>query len=231
MALLDLRWHLRAWHSQSRWTRTRAVIADWLAQAPEGHEDLLLFGASAGWMMDGAFLERFRRIDAVDFEWASEPLFKLNHRRVIGRQRTELRFHSAEALSHLEIFLAMRPQALVLFDNVLGQYTLTCRDVARAEATLSGLSARLVGRSWGSVHDAISGPGRVLTLAQEPGTVVLPSGQPWPEERLLDAVGAKGQWRDHLTRAVLPAAVNSLLLPWQLQAGYWHWLQAGWVRA
>jgi hypothetical protein len=231
VARLDLRWHLRAWRSQSRWARTRAAIAEWLAQAPEGHDDLLLLGASAGWMMDDAFLARFRRIDAVDFESASGPLFKLNHRRVISRHCIEVRFHNAEALSRLEEFLAMRPQALVLFDNLLGQYTLTCQDVAQAEATLSGLSARLVGRSWGSVHDAISGPGGALTMAQEPTTMALPSGQPWPEERLLDAVGATSHWRDHLTRAVLPAAVDSRLLPWQLLPGYWHWLQAGWVRA
>lgn len=231
MARLDLRWHLRAWRSQSRWTRTRAAIADWLAQAPEGHEDLLLFGASAGWMMDDAFLARFRRIDAVDFESASGPLFKLNHRGVIARHRIEVRFHDAEALSRLEELLAMRPQALVLFDNVLGQYTLTCRDVARAEATLSEVSHRLAGRNWGSVHDAISGPGRVLDIAREPVPLALRPGQAWPDDFLLDAVGGTGQWRDHLTRAVLPTTSESRLLPWQLAPGYWHWLQAGWVRA
>ena len=230
MALLDLRWHLRALRSQARWARTRAAIADWLAQAPEGHEDLLLFGASAGWMMDDGFLSRFRRIDAVDFESAAGPLFKVNHRRVIAHRGIEVRFHNAEALSRLEEFLALRPRALVLFDNVLGQYTLTCRDVAQAEATLSGVAARLAGRAWGSVHDASSGPGRTLPMAQEPAMVALAPGQPWPEERLLDAVGASGQWRDHLTRAVLPAATPSRLLPWQLVPGYWHWLQAGWVR-
>ncbi len=231
MALLDLRWHLRAWRSQSRWARTRAAIADWLAQAPKGHDDLLLFGASAGWMMDDAFLARFRRIDAVDFESASGPLFKLNHRDVIGRHRIEVRFHNAEALSRLEEFLSMRPHALVLFDNVLGQYTLTCRDVTRAEATLSGLADRLAGRDWGSVHDAVSGPGQVLDIAREPLPLALGPGQAWPDDSLLDAVGATGQWRDHLTRAVLPATIESQLLPWQLTPGYWHWLQTGWVRA
>jgi hypothetical protein len=231
VALLDLRWHLRAWRSQSRWARTRAAIADWLAQAPKGHDDLLLFGASAGWMMDDAFLARFRRIDAVDYELAASPLFQLNHRRVIARHHIEVRFHNEEALSRLEQFLSMRPQALVLFDNVLGQYTLTCRDVARAEATLSGLADRLGGRDWGSVHDAVSGPGRVLDVAREPVPLALGPGQAWPDDTLVDTVGATGQWRDHLTRAVLPATIESQLLPWQLAPGYWHWLQAGWVRA
>lgn len=230
MALLDLRWHLRAWRSQARWVRTRAAIAGWLAEAPAGHDDLLLFGASAGWMMDDAFLARFRRIDAIDFEAAAGPLFRWRHRRVIRECGIEVRFHRAEALSRLEAFLALRPQALVLFDNVLGQYTLTCRDIGLAEATLAGIQQRLAGRAWGSVHDAVSGPGRQSPPAQEPHAVSLAPDQPWPETRLLDEVGAKGQWRDHLTRAVLPGQAQSLLLPWQLTPGYWHWLQAGWVR-
>lgn len=231
MAQLDLRWHLRAWRSQSRWVRTRAAIAEWLALAPQGHDDLLLFGASAGWMMDDSFLSRFRRIDAIDFEVASGPLFKFNHRRVIGRYRIDVQFHDAEALSRLEEFLALRPQALVLFDNVLGQYTLTCRDVAQAEATLAGLASRLAGRTWGSLHDAVSGPGRVLGVAQEAAPLALEPGRAWPQDALLDAVGATGQWRDHLTQVVLPPQVSSWLIPWQLVPGYWHWLQAGWVRA
>ena len=229
MAVLDLRWHLRAWGSQGRWARTRAAIADWLAEAPEGFDDLLIFGASAGWMMDDAFLARFRRIDAIDLEWASAPLFRLRHSQVLRRRGILLRFHNAEALDNLEHFLALRPNALVLFDNVLGQYTLTCPDVARAEATLGRVARRLSRRHWGSVHDALSGPGARLAPSREPAPQRLRPGQPWPEQDLLAQVGGTGTWRDHLTRGVLPPQVASTLLPWQLVPGYWHWLQAGWV--
>ncbi len=229
MAVLDLRWHLRAWSSQARWAGTRAAIASWLADAPDGHDDLLIFGASAGWMMDDAFLGRFRRIDAIDFEWASAPLFRMRHARVIRQKRVLVQFHTTEAIEHLEHFLAMRPDALVLFDNVLGQYTLTCRDVAQAEQRLARIADRLQGRAWGSVHDAISGPGRVMRLSQEPAPFFLGRGEAWPEEAMLDRVGATGTWRDHLTRGVLPAHVRSTLIPWQLTRGFWHWLQAGWV--
>lgn len=229
MAVLDLRWHLRAWSSQARWQRTRAALAGWLAEAPDGFDDLLIFGASAGWMMDDAFLARFRRIDAVDFEWASAPLFRLRHARVIRRHGVLVRFHRVEAMDHLETLLALRPEALVLFDNVLGQYTLTCRDVAQAEARLSRVAERLAGRTWGSVHDALSGPGQVLRPGREPDPVFLGRGQPWPDDHLLAQVGATGTWRDHLTRGVLPPTSRSTLLPWQLTPGFWHWLQAGWV--
>ena len=230
MAVLDLRWHLRAWGAQGRWARTRAAIADWLAEAPEDFDDLLLFGASAGWMMDDAFLARFRRIDAIDLEWAAGPLFRLRHAQVLRRRGILLRFHTTEALDSLERFLALRPHALVLFDNVLGQYTLTCRDVAQAEATLGAVARRLAGRTWGSIHDALSGPGQRLPRSAEPAPRRLGPGEPWPDQALLDAVGGTSTWRDHLTRGVLPAGTASQLLPWQLVPGYWHWLQAGWVR-
>ena len=118
MVLFDLRWHLRALRSQSRWARTRAVIADWLAQAPEGHEDLILFGASAGWMMDDAFLARFRRIDAVDFEWAAAPLFSWRHASVIRERRIAVTFHRTEAIAQLgdsidAIMEILLPQGLI----------------------------------------------------------------------------------------------------------------------
>ena len=229
MAILDLRWHARALLAQARWRRTRSAIAQWLAQAPEGFDDLLLFGASAGWMMDNAFLARFRRIDAIDFEWASSPLFRLRHAGVIARHRIDLTFHRIEALSHLEQLLALRPQALVLFDNVLGQYTLTCRDIEQAERTLNGLQRRLRGRTWGSIHDALSGPGEQRSTGAQPDPVWLPTGAPWPEDHLLAQVGGRGTWRDHLTRQVLPASTAATWIPWQITPGYWHWLQAGWV--
>ncbi len=229
MVVFDLRWHLRAWRSQRRWARTREAIRQWLLTAPAGFDELLLFGASAGWMMPDDFLARFRRIDAVDFEWAASPLFRLRHAGVIRRQGIEVAFHRTEALSHLEELLAMRPRALVVFDNVLGQYTLTCRDVALAEERLAGLHRRLAGRAWGSVHDALSGPGQQLRLDAEPPAVSLAAGEPWPEPRLLAPIGARGDWRDHLTRGVLPAASPSVMIPWQLTPGYWHWLQAGWA--
>lgn len=230
MAVVDLRWHLRAWRSQQRWLHTREAIRQWLLTAPGGFDELLLIGASAGWMMPDDFLARFRRIDAVDFEWASAPLFRLRHAGVLRRERIALTFHHTEALSRLEELLALRPRALVVFDNVLGQYTLTCRDVALAESRLSDLQRRLAGRAWGSVHDALSGRGRRMALADEPTAASLRPGAPWPEDRLLAAVGASGEWRDHLTRAVLPAGAPSFLIPWQITPGYWHWLQAGWSR-
>lgn len=229
--LLDLRWHWRAWRAQARWQHTRAAIQAWLAKAPAGFDELLLVGASAGWMMPADFLERFSRIDAIDFEWAAEPLFRLRHARVLRRHAIALTFHRTEALGNLDRLLAQHPRALVLFDNVLGQYTLTCRDAAVAEARLSALQQRLRARAWGSLHDALSGLGQHRPPGGEPAPLTLPPGAAWPDALLLQQVGAHGEWRDHLTRGVLTASAASVMIPWQLKPGYWHWLQAGWAGA
>lgn len=231
MVLFDLRWHLRAWCAQARWAGTRAAIRGWLLTAPQGFDELLLFGASAGWMMPDDFLARFRRIDAVDFEWAAAPLFRWRHAAVIRERGITLAFHRCEAIGALDRLLAAHPRALVLFDNVLGQYTLTCRDLALAESRLADLQRRLRGRAWGSVHDALSGAGARLAPANEPAPVALAPGAAWPDQPLLRQVGARGEWRDHLTRGLLPPQAGSVMIPWPLAPGYWHWLQAGWVPA
>ncbi len=229
---LDARWHLRAATAGARWRSTRAALATFLAQAPRGHRMLLLVGPSAGWLMDRAFLARFDRIDAVDVEWAAAPLFRLRHGHAVWRRGARLRFQRREALSALPEMLAAYPQALVLFDNVLGQYTLTCRDLQLAESRLADLQRQLAGRAWGSIHDALSGEGAACAPGAEPPVQALAPGQPWPDARLLDLVQARGgEWTDHLTRGVLPATVPSWLVPWQLVPGRWHWLQAGWVPA
>lgn len=230
MVLFDLRWHLRAWRAQTRWQRTRTAIRDWLLAGPDGFDELLLFGASAGWMMPDDFLARFRRITAVDFEWAAAPLFKWRHAGVIRDRGIAVEFVRTEAIAHLDALLAAHPRALVVFDNVLGQYTLTCRDVALAESRLREIQRRLRGRTWGSVHDALSGAGARLARADEPAPVPLPPGAAWPDQPLLRQVQATGEWRDHLTRGLLPGQVPSVMIPWQLTPGYWHWLQAGWVQ-
>ena len=227
--VVDLHWHARALLGQARWRSTRSAIAQWLAQAPGGFDDLLLMGASAGWMMDGGFLARFRRIDAIDFDITASPLFRLRHARVLRQHHIDLRFHRLEALSSLEQMLALRPRALVLFDNVLGQYTLTCPDIAQAERTLGELQHRLQGRGWGSIHDALSGRGQRLTAGGEPPPLALAGGVPWPDANLLAQVGAQGTWREHLTRQLMPPGTACTLIPWQITPGYWHWLQAAWV--
>jgi len=253
-----LRWHWRALASRRRWAGTQQAIARWLDSCPvAGAERLLLVGASAGWMMSSGWLARFREIEAFGLDPLASPLFALRHGWTLRAGQTRWRFHRQDAFEDLEIILARWPQAIVLFDNVLGQLRYRYQDGESLERRLSGLSARLEGRLWGSIHDWLSGP--VGTGAVDPASlpfemralaaqapapadalarrfpVLIAQGLSVPEHTLPDWLlarcVARGGWQDHLTAAVFPLAVRGLLLPWPFSGTHAHWLQAAWVDA
>ena len=40
---------------------------------------------------------------------------------------------------------------------------------------------------------------------------------------------AHGEWLDHLTAGIFPAALARNYLLWRFSRTYWHWLEIGWV--
>lgn len=52
-----LLWHWRAWRSQALWRPTCEQISTSLAQVAPASSELLLIGASAGWMMPSRWLQ------------------------------------------------------------------------------------------------------------------------------------------------------------------------------
>ena len=63
-----LSWHLHARQAGPRWQPTVQALASYLGGIDPQRRHLLLIGASAGWMMPPAFLQRFERIDAYDID-------------------------------------------------------------------------------------------------------------------------------------------------------------------
>ena len=236
-----LRWHLRAFLRRGQWRPTSELIADWLDGIHPAHAELLLIGGSAGWMMSGRWLQRFRRVVLVDIDPHAHWLFRLNHGRALRQSGTVLEAVQTDAMRELESLLAAYPQATVFFDNVLGQHLYRTRELERAESDLNQLRARMAGREWGSVHDLFSGPaepGRLPAAPQtsyeamnsEDGPVVDGlSGTPL-HKRLLAQVGGSGEWMDHLTSGVFPSGTATRLIAWPFLPHYAHWLQAGWMR-
>lgn len=234
-----VRWHMRALMQRTRWYATNALLADWLAQTQPVSSELLLVGASAGWMMSGPWLQRFKKITVIDLDPIAPCLFRLNHGRALKRSGTQLAFLRGDALADLPQLLRGYPQASVFFDNVLGQHRFRMDDTDQAEAELNGMAERLHGRDWGSVHDLFSGPVTPAFKGSEPvaipaeieATGLIANGlsdarlQQW----LLSRVGASGPWIDHLTLGVFPPNTRSCLISWDFLPGYKHWLQAGWV--
>lgn len=225
---------------RKRWLATSEMLADWLDQTQPVSSELLLIGASAGWMMSGRWLQRFKKITVIDLDALAPMLFRVNHGRALKVSGTQIAFQRFDAVAGLPELLRTYPHASVFFDNVLGQHRYRVDDPDQAENELNGLAARLSGRDWGSVHDLFSGPVRptlhgsvspvVHADIQEAGLVAGDLRVEALQQSLLSKVGANGPWIDHLTSGVFPVNTRTHLIAWDFLPGYKHWLQTGWVK-
>ena len=260
-----LTWHLHAALSKKRWLHTQDQIQTHLFKGLElwrkGRTDareLVLIGASAGWMMSTPWLEEFTSIDVYDIDPLSPVLFRLNHGKSLQQKKIALRFHNLDAIDQLDRVLIKHPKALIWFDNVLGQHRIRLKDSELASAQLKILHSRLKGRFWGSVHDLYSGP--VHQTTQDLGTqnsdqlsatsaeVVRLDNSDQDSARVrfngketnlgqarqqflhkLGATPAGGAWLDHETSKVFPQGTQLKWTGWDFKPNYCHCLEMGWV--
>ncbi len=225
---IDVRWHLRASLAGRRWARTMTQIEDWLLGGPQGHDQLILLGASAGWMMPQSFLARFVEISCIDFDWLGRILFKRRFAHLFKNGDRRLSYQLGDAHALLPRLLRAQPRALVLFDNLLGLDTLYTRDLTLTQQRLSALKVLLMGRNWGSVHDRLSGPAGPF-LHRPPAAVPHITGTPLSENALIQSIHGWGRWLDHSTSSVFPAGFPSRFIAWPIVSGRWHWLEAAWI--
>ena len=239
-------WHLHAWRCQKLWAPTRADIAQWLESTPEhwrsDTDELLIVGASAGWMLPSSWLQGFKRVTTIDLDPWAAPLFRRHHGAALGACGTELHCHTQDALTDLPQILRSHPRSVVLLDNILGQLRFHHDSVNAACAQIANITRSLHGRRWGSVHDAFSGRtqrpvhGHRLPAMQR---CVQPAARPANDAvaRPVDlghfsqALRAEGEWLDHLTEQVFPPQTPVHHIAWPYSRRYCHWLQAGWVAA
>jgi hypothetical protein len=228
-----LHWHWRAWRANTQWAQTRTEIEDWLLAQPIEKEQLILIGASAGWMMSNAWLSRYKSIETWDIDPLAGPLFKLRHGKALRKQGVVLNCFTGDALTMLPMLLREQPHATIFFDNVLGQIRFQTHTINQAENRLRTISQALRGRHWGSVHDRMSGPiERAWLTTPAPVAHTLVSGaanEGQETQRWLTHMGAKSPWLDHLTGEVFKEGTAVTHMAWPMQKDYWHWLQAGWV--
>jgi hypothetical protein len=230
-----LNWHVHAYSASRAWLGTISEIARFLQQVqPQAHE-LVLVGASAGWMMPPSWLSRFDRIDAYDIDPLAARLFRWRHGESLRAHGIALHMHRQDALASLPELLQRHPRACLWFDNLLGQHRYRVRDEARAEQEITDLKHQLQGRNWGSVHDLYSGPTQHMAWADRITTLTragVDAGQlnSQQAQTLLQDVGAKDVWSDHLTSQVFAPGTPTTLIPWRFKDHHCHWLQAGWVQ-
>jgi hypothetical protein len=230
-----LHWHWRAWRAGARWDSIRSDIENWLLSHTLESDHLILIGASAGWMMSDAWLSRFKTVDTWDIDPLAAMLFKWRHARVLRQQGVHLQCHTSDAITLLPQLLNEHPKAIFFFDNVLGQIRFQTHTIAQAEKRLQAITHTLRGRTWGSVHDRMSGPvERAWMNTPMPGAHTAISGdknEGTQTQQWLGQLGAKSPWLDHLTGDIFAPGTAITNMAWPMQTAYWHWLQAGWVRA
>jgi len=237
-------WHWHAWRHQAQWTATCADIAQWLGQMPPSKDqarELVIVGASAGWMVPSSWLQGFATVTTFDLDRWAAPLFRLRHGAALRACDTALQCNTADALSDLDAILQAHPRALVLFDNVLGQLRFHTPSVDEASRRIETITSRMHGRRWGSVHDAFSGrtQGHIQGSASAPTMQrsVQPRARAFSQTatrpvelgRFSRQLHAQGEWLDHLTDQVFPAGTPVHHIAWPYSPGYCHWLQAGWI--
>ena len=239
-----LLWHARAWRRQGAWRGTCNHIRQWLEQVQPNSSQLVIIGASAGWMMPSPWLQQFSSVSTIDIDRWAAPLFRMRHGSALKSSGTQLRCDTGDALGDLQTLLAAHPDAAVLFDNVLGQLRFMHDSMDETMSYLDMIKQRLAGREWGSLHDAYSGAVRrsvrvgkklvmfqslqaqsaATTLSGEAGVPIEPELAPFAIQ-----LEAEGEWLDHLTSQVFPTGTTVHHIAWHYSRHYCHWLQAGWV--
>ena len=160
-------YHLSAWRRRALWADHVAATAQFLSGWQPSQRRLVLIGTSGGYSLPNALFARFdavfasepdplaRRIftrrfaDAladVPFAWLDDDFLGPREGRMSVAGLTELR--------------ARFPDAAVLLCNVLGQLPVIhdCADGPDFARYLGQVEGALLGTSWASYHDRVSGP-------------------------------------------------------------------------
>lgn len=230
-----LLWHWRAWRSQKLWRPTCEQISTWLEQVHPHSSELILIGASAGWMMPSSWLQTFKKVMIWDIDGLAEPLFRWRHGTALKASETALVFHRVDAFVNLGALLSAHPRACVLFDNVLGQMRFHSQDLDAVSEHILNIIRTLKGREWGSLHDTYSGlVDKALSSQNLPAKQLRMQGETDAEkvnQAWFQKLGAQGEWLDHLTSSVFDKGTVVHHIAWPYRPHYCHWLQAGWVHA
>lgn len=208
-------YHLRAWrYSGSLWTGFHAQVRQWLATWQPAETHLVLVGPSGGYALEGAFLNRFDRITALEPDALARPTLRRRFPSQNFRFDPGMDLAREHGFRHL---VDRYPDAAFLFCNLLGQQLVGQPADFDRQAWLSGLAPALSGRSWASWHD-------LATAHRRPdSTQVLQLGR----GESLDAVLAR-YWQggelaihDHACAGLMPQAPRQYAI-WELRPGQYH---------
>jgi hypothetical protein len=161
----------------------------------------------------------------VDFDPLAPFFFSALHGRHLRRQGTAISWSRSNFIRDLAAILRAHPGHAVLFGNTLGQHRLHSSSIASAEADIGALALKLRGRPWASFHDRLSCAWD--RFSEKPSAFSHPGRL--PSVQLAGRYAAATEWTDHLTEGLLPADTACLYLPWHINPGRLHVVEAGWL--
>lgn len=225
-------YHARALrHRAGLWTPFREALADWLVENLPVAEELILVGPSAGHCLPVAHLSRFRRVLALEPDPLARRLLALRLRgpQLVFEHRDLLVQPLLSGGSGLDVLLARRPRAAVLFCNLLGQLQLELPDEAQAvfrAALRRRVLPLLAGRSWASFHDRWS-----LDRGPDQPTPTSLAFERLPSDEELGvacfgAAGAPVSVLDHGTSGLFPDGLPRRYFAWQITPLALHVVEA-----
>lgn len=217
-------YHARALrYRDGLWAPFRAALADWLEHCLPPDEELILVGPSGGHCLPLTQLSRCRRLFALEPDALARRILQLRlaPARLQVEHRDLLLAPLLSGARGLDALLERRPQASVLFCNLLGQVQIDLPD-EQQERFQSGFKRRLLpllaGRRWASFHDRWSLDRDRFTSPAPPITLSFES-RPSDEQLACACFGAAGApvtAFDHGASSLFPDAWRRQYFSWQL---------------
>jgi hypothetical protein len=223
-------YHLRAARYAKLWAPFRAELRRFLERSLPARGELFLIGPSAGHCLPHDWLRRFERLTVLE----PDPLARrlLAWRAAGPRFENEPRDLLLEPLLRgepgLDVVLERRPDAAVLFCNVLGQLHFALEDEQHAlfqEQFRARIVPALAGRPWASFHDRWS----LDREASTPRPALRFDAQPSDAELGDCYFGSSGPpvtVLDHGTSELFSAALPREYLSWQITPSALHLVEA-----
>jgi hypothetical protein len=207
-----LLYHLKAWrYRKTLWSPFLKSVDAFLTTWRPPETELIIIGASGGHTLPTNFLFDFDKLTLVDPDPMAKFIFQRVHG-LHGKGSPEYQWHTSDFIfsngsfkSRLLIdWLAERPNAALLFSNILGQLPLINDDEDALVAWWAELQPFLAQRSWASYHDLFSFAGGQPLPSQLPPGPIAPLLIEWAGEKKLPL-----EIVDHGTSELLPSSQNS----------------------
>lgn len=209
-------YHFKSMISGESWNQARQVLDDTFKPFLEKHSELILFGPSAGYLLPS--LKNHHGI-RLDIDPLSKPLFALRHGNGFVSESMDLFPNGKINESSIAELLQSRPQAGLIFCNILGQMPLQYGRNFDSN-NWQKLNQLVLNRSLISFHDRLSGPKPAGSLTKIIDYKIKPS-----IEQVVSDFSLVGEWVDHETSTLFQQGVQYRYFLWPLSPRRAHLIE------